>query len=79
MKDMPSITAKTKVKVLRNEAVGSGVQQMAWPSAETPGEPARPVALPSQPRVELQKHPDGKTTIVVTCTCGKRTEIACES
>jgi hypothetical protein len=55
------------------------VQKVAWPSLETPGESRAPVPLPSEPHVELLQQPDGAQCIVVTCTCGRRIEVKCES
>ncbi|MBI4024659.1 MAG: hypothetical protein HY360_06730 [Verrucomicrobia bacterium] len=67
-----------KVRVIRGSA--GQVQQAAWPSLDQPVEGRAPaVPLPKEPRVELVSQPDGAHRIIVTCTCGKRIEITCES
>ncbi len=63
-----------KVKLVRGEA-SSQAQRLAWPAVDGG---THPITLPTEPKVELVNQPDGTVRIVVTCTCGKRIEIACE-
>ncbi|MDD2709675.1 MAG: hypothetical protein PHV34_16940 [Verrucomicrobiae bacterium] len=64
-----------KVRVISSTAA----QQVAWPAVDQSEKAAVPVALPKEPVTELVQGPDGKTRIIVTCSCGKRIEILCET
>ena len=68
--------AGIKVKLIRGEA-SAQAQKLAWPSVDG-GSQAPAIGLPHEPKVELVNQPEGAPRIVVTCTCGKRIEIACE-
>ncbi len=64
------------MKLIRGDATAQA-QKLAWPSVDGSAH-AHSVTLPTEPRVELVNQPDGTSRIIVTCTCGKRIEIACE-
>ena len=66
-----------KVKLIRGDA-SAQAQKLAWPSVDGGAGQAPAIGLPHEPKVELVNQPEGAPRIVVTCTCGKRIEIACE-
>lgn len=78
MKTDSSSASRFKVRLIRGPSAAN-VQKVAWPSVDQPAGTVAPAALPKNPMVELVHNPDGKDRIVVTCTCGKRIEITCET
>lgn len=69
--------SQIRIKVVR-DPTEIKVQPVLWHSfdgsSETDGPPP-----PSEPLVEVYHQEGNKDQIVVTCTCGKRIEIACET
>jgi hypothetical protein len=68
------------VPVLLLKKTDQPVQRIGWASLEdgiTTGEPSQQlVPLPTEPHCELQATADGSGKIIVTCTCGRRIEVA---
>jgi hypothetical protein len=68
------------VSVLLLKKTDQPVQRIGWASLEegaTQSETSQPlVPLPTEPHCELQAAADGSGKIVVTCTCGRRIEVA---
>jgi len=75
---MTSPAKPIRIRLVRGDAAKTA-QRVAWPSAGGAAEAAGAVPMPAEPHVELQKQAEGGEKIIVTCTCGKRIEIACES
>lgn len=70
------------VSVLLLKKTDQPIQRIGWASLEegsSKSESQPLVPLPTDPHVELQNAPDGSGKIVVTCTCGRRIEVACEA
>jgi hypothetical protein len=79
---MPHQEPKFRIRVIRGDQMPT-TQNVAWPSLDGAsggggGEMPLPLALPKDPVVELIRQPDNTFKIIVTCTCGKRIEVACE-
>jgi len=75
MSDHDHMHQTIRVRILRGT---DGSKKIAWPSLDGGSPSASPIALPSEPEVELLQQPDGKSKIVITCSCGKRIELICE-
>ena len=71
------------VSVLLLKKTDQPIQRIGWASLEegtVRGEASKPlVPLPTEPHCELQATADGSGKIIVTCTCGRRIEVACEA
>jgi len=78
MKSSDSSNPPLKIRLLRGDAI-KDARRVTWSSIAGTAETGPVVLLPSEPQVELQHQPDGKDKIIVTCTCGKRVEITCET
>jgi hypothetical protein len=79
MKSSSPSKSRFKVRVIRGQDTATNIQKIAWPSIDKPADGAAPIPLPRNPVVELVHNADGKDHILVTCTCGKRIEITCET
>jgi hypothetical protein len=70
----------TAGKELSSPPAASSVKKIIWPSFEGPlAGTGKPLGLPHEPQVELLQQPDGKSKIIVTCCCGRRIEVICET
>jgi hypothetical protein len=74
----PSLIPSVPIFLVRG--TDQPVQRIGWPSLDEGTSEMTPlVPMPSEPHVELQSMPDGAGKIIVTCTCGRRIEVACDA
>ncbi len=70
--------SQIRIRVVRDSAEVK-VQPVSWQPFDTSSETDGSPQPPSEPLVEVFRQEGNKDKIVVTCTCGKRIEIACET